>query len=391
MTSNPSSRGREGLPDRDCRRYDPRSDQQSPDNRGRRPRHRSGGILRRPLRSLRRHRRHPPARRAHRRLRHSHHRLPVPAAARHRPLHFGRRARRLDLHRLASRRCRYPPDQRAGPRHSLHPRCRRHHGLLPPRRRPVPRRTPPRVRPSQSRSERRQGSSRTDRFSSGGTVIAGLLFLLLDRSCLNQSARPRRRDRHRRGDARGLDLPARRTDDHRPSRVLALPSLRPQAETAKPKRGSGPASPRAVADHPRRIWVTLVIILAIPLLALPQFKAEGVPQSDFVLGDSEARDGQDILADEFPWAAPGPRHRIVVAKDELSDAAKAVGRLGGVESNDRRRERFPERDSVHRQGRRARTTARSPGSRRLGRVRAVGGVRSRPRPRSTARSCWRRP
>jgi RND superfamily putative drug exporter len=50
-----------------------------------------------------------------------------------------------------------------------------------------------------------------------------------------------------------------------------------------------------------------------------------------VLGDSEARDGQDILAEHFPGGSGSPA-QIVVAKDQLSDAAKAVGRLGEVES-----------------------------------------------------------
>jgi RND superfamily putative drug exporter len=75
-------------------------------------------------------------------------------------------------------------------------------------------------------TERRQGRSRTDR---------GLRRHRhrraprppAHRPRLDQSARPRRRDRHRRGDARGPDLPARRADDHRPSRVLALPPARP--------------------------------------------------------------------------------------------------------------------------------------------------------------------
>src|SRR5690625_6442618 len=48
-----------------------------------------------------------------------------------------------------------------------------------------------------------------------------------------------------------------------------------------------------VAKRPQAIWIGLVIVLALPLLAAPQFKASGVAQSEFVLGDSEARDGQD--------------------------------------------------------------------------------------------------
>lgn len=166
--------------------------------------------------------------------------------------------------------------------------------------------------------------------ASGGTVIAGLLVLLLTDLASTRALGPVA--------AIGIVVAMLAALTFLPAALMIIgravfwPFLpRVQAETAKPKRGIWARIAEAVADHPRRIWVTLVIILAIPLLALPQFKAEGVPQSDFVLGDSEARDGQDILADHFPGGSGSPA-QIVVAKDELSDAATAVGRLGGVES-----------------------------------------------------------
>ncbi|WP_082819230.1 MMPL family transporter [Brevibacterium linens] len=166
--------------------------------------------------------------------------------------------------------------------------------------------------------------------ASGGTVIAGLLVLLLTDLASTRALGPVA--------AIGIVVAMLAALTFLPAALMIIgravfwPFLpRVQAETAKPKRGIWARIAEAVADHPRRIWVTLVIILAIPLLALPQFKAEGVPQSDFVLGDSEARDGQDILADHFPGGSGSPA-QIVVAKDELNDAAKAVGRLGGVES-----------------------------------------------------------
>ncbi|WP_083532441.1 MMPL family transporter [Brevibacterium epidermidis] len=166
--------------------------------------------------------------------------------------------------------------------------------------------------------------------ASGGTVIAGLLVLLLTDLASTRALGPVA--------AIGIVVAMLAALTFLPAALMIIgravfwPFLpRVQAETAKPKRGIWARIAEAVAEHPRRIWVTLVIILAIPLLALPQFKAEGVPQSDFVLGDSEARDGQDILAEHFPGGSGSPA-QIVVAKDELNDAAKAVGRLGGVES-----------------------------------------------------------
>jgi RND superfamily putative drug exporter len=166
--------------------------------------------------------------------------------------------------------------------------------------------------------------------ASGGTVIAGLLVLLLTDLASTRALGPVA--------AIGIVVAMFAALTFLPAALMIVgravfwPFLpRVQAETAKPKRGIWARIAESVAGHPRRIWVTLVILLAIPLLALPQFKAEGVPQSDFVLGDSEARDGQDILAEHFPGGSGSPA-QILVAKDELSDAARAVGRLGEVES-----------------------------------------------------------
>ncbi|VEW10805.1 Putative membrane protein ydgH [Brevibacterium casei] len=166
--------------------------------------------------------------------------------------------------------------------------------------------------------------------ASGGTVIAGLLVLLLTDLASTRALGPVA--------AIGIVVAMFAALTFLPAALMIigravfwpfLPHV--QAETAKPKRGIWARIAESVAGHPRRIWVTLVILLAIPLLALPQFKAEGVPQSDFVLGDSEARDGQDILAEHFPGGSGSPA-QIVVAEDELSDAAQAIGRLGEVES-----------------------------------------------------------
>ncbi|MCU4298626.1 MMPL family transporter [Brevibacterium permense] len=166
--------------------------------------------------------------------------------------------------------------------------------------------------------------------ASGGTVIAGLLVLLLTDLASTRALGPVA--------AIGIVVAMLAALTFLPAALMIIgravfwPFLpRVQTGTAASKRGIWARIAEAVAEHPRRIWVTLVIILAIPLLALPQFKAAGVPQSDFVLGDSEARDGQGILAEHFPGGSGSPA-QIVVAEDELSDAAKAVGRLGGVES-----------------------------------------------------------
>src|SRR5699024_11161137 len=53
--------------------------------------------------------------------------------------------------------------------------------------------------------------------------------------------------------------------------------------------------------------------------------------SEFVLGYSEARDGQDVLSAHFPGGSGSPT-QVVVSADELDSAAQAIEELDGVES-----------------------------------------------------------
>jgi RND superfamily putative drug exporter len=60
------------------------------------------------------------------------------------------------------------------------------------------------------------------------------------------------------------------------------------------------------------------------------FKADGVPQSDLVLGDSPARDGQVLLGEHFP-AGSGSPALIVGDEDLLTELADAAAGLDGVD------------------------------------------------------------
>ncbi|SMX72531.1 putative drug exporter of the RND superfamily [Brevibacterium sp. 239c] len=166
--------------------------------------------------------------------------------------------------------------------------------------------------------------------ASGGTVIAGLLVLLLTDLASTRALGPVA--------AIGILVAMCAALTFLPAALIIigravfwpfLPKVRPASAGAK--QGLWSRIAEVVARRPRVIWIGLVVLLALPLLAFPQFKASGVAQSDFVLGESEARDGQDVLAEHFPGGSGSPT-QIVVADDQLKDAAKAVGSLGGVES-----------------------------------------------------------
>ena len=167
--------------------------------------------------------------------------------------------------------------------------------------------------------------------ASGGTVIAGLLVLLLTDLASTRALGPVA--------AIGILVAMLAALTFLPAALMIIGRavfwpFRPQVRTsatAVPKKGLWNRIAEVVAKRPRMIWIGLVVLLALPLLAFPQFKASGVAQSDFVLGESEARDGQDVLTEHFPGGSGSPT-QIVVAEDRLTEAAQAIGNLGGVES-----------------------------------------------------------
>ncbi|MGC2941294.1 MULTISPECIES: MMPL family transporter [unclassified Brevibacterium] len=167
--------------------------------------------------------------------------------------------------------------------------------------------------------------------ASGGTVIAGLLVLLVTDLASTRALGPVA--------AIGIVVAMLAALTFLPAGLMIIGRsvfwpFRPRVRTAQAtveKKGLWARIAEAVAKRPRTIWITLVILLALPLIAVPQFKASGVAQSEFVLGESEARDGQTVLAEHFPGGSGSPT-QIVLAEDELDDAAMAIGRLGGVES-----------------------------------------------------------
>lgn len=69
-----------------------------------------------------------------------------------------------------------------------------------------------------------------------------------------------------------------------------------------------------VAKRPRTVWVVTLIVLLIGAAGLPSFKASGVPQTEFLLGDNiESVDGQEALARHFDAGAGAP---VIIISDE---------------------------------------------------------------------------
>ncbi|MPV50690.1 MMPL family transporter [Pseudactinotalea sp. HY160] len=163
--------------------------------------------------------------------------------------------------------------------------------------------------------------------ASGSTVIAGLLCLLLSELASNRDLGPIA--------AIGIVfamlaaltfLPAllmacgRTAFWPRRPHVLAAGAAGEQSDAHLPTKGVWARLPAFVQRRHRPVWITVVVLLLGACVGLGQLKAEGVPQSDLVLGASEARAGQEALAEHFPGGSGSPVY-VITSADDLQEVA----------------------------------------------------------------------
>lgn len=86
-----------------------------------------------------------------------------------------------------------------------------------------------------------------------------------------------------------------------------------------------------VARRPVRVWVGALAVLAVACVFVPQLKADGVGQSDLILTASDARDGQEVLGEHFP-AGSGTPAQILAPEADMLDIAQQAADVDGVDS-----------------------------------------------------------
>ncbi len=171
--------------------------------------------------------------------------------------------------------------------------------------------------------------------AAGGTVIAGLLCLLLSDLASNKALGPIA--------SIGIAFSVLSALTFLPA-LLALvgkaafwPFIPKQGAVEIPDdltvkvKGFWPRQARFIARHPRAIWILTTVILLGASVGVLQLKADGVPASDLVLGVSEARDGQAALAEHFPAGSGSPAY-IIVPEDDLADAVTILTDNDGIDS-----------------------------------------------------------
>ncbi len=105
-----------------------------------------------------------------------------------------------------------------------------------------------------------------------------------------------------------------------------------RTETASPSpSGIWERVASLVARAPRRIAVGAGLVLLVGCAGLATLDADGVPTSDYVIGQSDARDGQEALDRHFP-AGSGALTYLLVPDINSDEAQARVAALDGVQS-----------------------------------------------------------
>ena len=171
--------------------------------------------------------------------------------------------------------------------------------------------------------------------ASGGTVIAGLLCLLLSDLKSNSTLGPVA--------AIGIVFAMLSALTLLPAILYAFgraafwpkrPRFEPEivaAEGGLPRRGLWVWVASVVRRYPRRVWVSTAALLALLAVSAVQLNASGVSQSDLVLGHSAAREGQVALGEHFPGGSGSPV-QVVTAEDDLDTVAQLLRDHAGIDS-----------------------------------------------------------
>ncbi|MBX9246166.1 MMPL family transporter [Actinotalea ferrariae] len=177
--------------------------------------------------------------------------------------------------------------------------------------------------------------------ASAGTVIAGLLCLLLSDLRSNQSLGPVA--------AIGIAaaflasmtlLPALLLVGGRRARVVFWPRMpRVEADAAdgaaeslehlESRSGLWGRVSRLIGRHPRRVWLATAAVLAVACVWVPTFEAEGTGESDIFLTEVESVAGEEVLAEHFDAGQVQPV-TVVVTEGDLDAVLDAVGQVDGV-------------------------------------------------------------
>jgi len=169
--------------------------------------------------------------------------------------------------------------------------------------------------------------------ASGGTVIAGLLCLLLSDLKSNSTLGPVASIGIVFAMLSALTLlPALLFIFGRAAFWPRTPAFDPDHhEATGASTGLWARLGSVIRRRPRVIWILTTLVLLAGAAGFTQLNASGVPQSDLVLGSSQARDGQVALGEHFPGGSGSPVY-VIVAEDSMQQTADVMLVADGIDS-----------------------------------------------------------
>lgn len=96
-----------------------------------------------------------------------------------------------------------------------------------------------------------------------------------------------------------------------------------------PSRGLWARTASWVGAHPRPIWVVVTLVLLVGAAGVTQLRADGIDQSEVVLGETDTKAGQTMLEKHFD-AGTGAPTEIFVPTAEADQALELVTGVEGV-------------------------------------------------------------
>ncbi len=171
--------------------------------------------------------------------------------------------------------------------------------------------------------------------ASGGTVIVGLLCLLLSDLASNKALGP--------VGAIGIAFAMTSALTFLPAVLYAFGRVafwpaKPRADEksrkahlAKLRTGLWHRIGDFVAKYPRPIWIVTGTFLLVASIGYLQLNADGVEQSQLVIGKSQAREGQALLNKHFPDGSGSPA-QVITPSESYERIAKVLETDKGIDS-----------------------------------------------------------
>ena len=108
---------------------------------------------------------------------------------------------------------------------------------------------------------------------------------------------------------------------------------RPEFASVAPDDGVWRRIGAAIAPRPRVVWIGTVVVLALSSLGVLALKADGIPNQEQYIGDSQAVTGERIHTEHFPAGAGDPAY-VISSADNAALVRSVLNTVPGIAHTD---------------------------------------------------------